>query len=86
MQAVFQFILIYREQKTHKKCVLRGELQVNRLPVFLLMSNTAQLTKNKGHLRLHGQQQKTPNNSATGYLTEINQILLWCKSSLKTIV
>lgn len=62
---------------------LRGELQAKRLPVFLLMRNTAQLTKNKGHLRLHAQQQKSPNNSVIGYLTEINQILLWPKSSLK---
>lgn len=63
--------------------LLRGELQVKRLPVFLPMRNTAQLTKNKGHLRLHAQQQKSPNNSVIGYLTEINQILLWYMSSLK---
>lgn len=66
--------------------LLRGELQFKRLPVFLLMRNIAQLTKHKGHPRQHVQQQKSPNNSVIGYLTVINQILLWCKSSLKNSI
>lgn len=74
LQAIF-----YREQKTYKEWVPCSEGNCkSKDSVFLLMRNTAltKLTKNKDQLRLHGQQQKSPNNSVIGYLTEINQLLL----------
>lgn len=64
--------------------LLRGELQVKRL-CFPSDEEYCPAYKEERPPKttIFAQQQKSPNNSVIGYLTEINQILLGCKSSLK---